>query len=242
MKVLIVDDEPLALRRLERFLREAGLQEILTAENAYEAKRVLENNPDIDAVFLDVRMPGKDGLKLAQEVVGQRDDVFIVFQTAYDEYTLPAFEVGAIGYLIKPFFYDDVVKVLNRIRKFKGEKPRILIFDKEEKLVPTTLNEIYYFEAQLKHSQCVKKEGSFHFPKSIGYLEEALRPYGFLRVHKSYLVNLEKIENITSLPDGRIKITFREIGKAIITSKLRAKKFREILKILKNLAMEVIYA
>lgn len=122
MKVLIVDDEPLALRRLERFLKEAGLQEILKAENAYEAKRILENNPDIDAVFLDVRMPGKDGLKLAREIVGERDDVFIVFQTAYDEYTLPAFEVGAIGYLIKPFFFDDVVKVLNRIRKFKGEK------------------------------------------------------------------------------------------------------------------------
>lgn len=93
------------------------------------------------------------------------------------------------------------------------------------------MNEIYYFEAQLKYSQCVKKEGSFHCPKSIGYLEEALKPYGFLRVHKSYLVNLEKIKNITSLPDGKIEITFKEIGKNIITSKLGAKKLREILKI-----------
>ncbi|QER41654.1 response regulator transcription factor [Thermodesulfobacterium sp. TA1] len=231
MKVLIVDDEPLALRRLERLLKEAGLQEILKAENAYEAKRILEINPDVDAVFLDVRMPGKDGLKLAREILGERDDVFIVFQTAYDEYTLPAFEVGAVGYLIKPFFFDDIVKVLNRIRKFKGEKPRIFVFNKEGKLVPTALNEIYYFEAQLKHSQCVKKEGSFHCPKSIGYLEEVLKLYGFLRVHKSYLVNLEKIKNITSLPDGRIEITFKEIEKNIITSKLGAKKLREILKI-----------
>lgn len=80
MKVLIVDDEPLALRRLERLLKEAGLQEILKAENAYEAKRILEINPDVDAVFLDVRMPGKDGLKLAREILGERDDVFIVFK------------------------------------------------------------------------------------------------------------------------------------------------------------------
>jgi YesN/AraC family two-component response regulator len=71
MKVLIVDDEPFALLRLERLLREASVEEVLTAQNAYEAKKILEENPDIEAVFLDICMPGKDGVQLAQEIVGE---------------------------------------------------------------------------------------------------------------------------------------------------------------------------
>jgi len=231
MKVLIVDDEPFALLRLERLLREASVEEVLKAQNAYEAKKILEENPDIDAVFLDIRMPGKDGVQLAQEIVGERDDVFIVFQTAYDEHSLQAFEVGAIGYLTKPYFLEDVIRVLNRIKKFRGEKPRIQVLDASENLIPLPLSEIYYFEAKLKHSLCVTRRGTFVCPKNIGYLEEGLKAHGFLRVHKSYLVNLDKVAGFRSLPDGKIEVCFKDLPHRIITSKLGAKKLREILRI-----------
>jgi len=231
MKVLIVDDEPFALLRLERLLREASVEEVLTAQNAYEAKKILEENPDIEAVFLDIRMPGKDGVQLAREIVGERDDVFIVFQTAYEEHSLQAFEVGAIGYLTKPYFLEDVIRVLNRIKKFRGEKPRIQVLDRSENLIPMPLSDIYYFEAKLKHSLCVTRRGAFICPKSIGYLEEALKSYGFLRVHKSYLVNLDKVASFRSLPNGKIEVCFKDLPRKIITSKLGAKKLREVLKI-----------
>ncbi len=231
MKVLIVDDEPFALFRLERLLKEASVKEVLTARSAYEAKKVFDENPDIDAVFLDVRMPGKDGIQLAREIVGERDDVFIVFQTAYDEYSIQAFEVGAIGYLTKPYFLEDVIKVLNRVKKFRGEKPRIQVLDRSGNPIPIPLYEVYYFEAKLKHSLCVTQRGSFICPKSIGYLEEALKSYGFLRVHKSYLLNLEKIASFRSLPDGKIEIFLKGLPNKVVTSKLGAKKLREILRI-----------
>ena len=233
MKVLIVDDEPLALRRLERLLKEASVEEILKAENAYEAKRILQENIDVDAVFLDVRMPGKDGLQLAREIVGEKDDVFIVFQTAYDEYSLQAFEVGAVGYLTKPYFLDDVIKILNRIRKFKGEKPRLKLKNKHGDVITKPLSEVYYFEAKLKHSLCITKEGSFFCPESLGRLEKALKSHGFLRVHKSYLVNIEKIATLSHLPNGKIEIVFKDLPKKIQTSKLGAKKLREMLNISK---------
>jgi two-component system LytT family response regulator len=157
--------------------------------------------------------------------------VFIVFQTAYDEHSLQAFEVGAIGYLTKPYFLEDVIRVLNRIKKFRGEKPRIQVLNRAENLIPLPLSEICYFEAKLKHSLCVTRRGSFICPKSIGYLEEALKAHGFLRVHKSYLVNLDKVASFRSLPNGKIEGCFKDLPHKIITSKLVAKKLREILRI-----------
>jgi len=231
MKVLIVDDEPLALSRLERLLKEAGVNEVLVAENAYEAKKILQEDHDIDAVFLDIKMPGKTGLELAKEIISQREDVFIVFQTAYEEYTLSAFEVGAVGYLTKPFFLEDVVKVLNRIRKFRGEKLRIPFLDKQGNLFFRPYSEVYYFEARLKQSIGYLKDGHYICPKSLGFLEKFLKFYGFLRIHKSYLVNLDKIKSLISLSDGKIEIHMQDINRILKTSKLGAKRLREILKL-----------
>jgi len=231
MKVLIVDDEPLAIRRLERLLKEAGVEKVLVAENAYEAKQILQKETDVEAIFLDVRMPGKTGIELAKEIVSQRDDLFIVFQTAYEEYTLPAFEVGAVGYLTKPFFLEDVVKVLNRIRKFRGEKLRIPFLDKQGNLFFRPYSEVYYFEARLKQSIGYLRDGYYLCPKSLSFLEKFLKPYGFLRIHKSYLVNLDKIKSLISLSDGKIEIHMQDINRILKTSKLGAKRLREILKL-----------
>jgi len=231
MKVLIVDDEPLALHRLERLLKEAGVSEVLIAENAYKAKEILQKEQDIEAIFLDVRMPGKTGLELAKEIISQRDDLFIVFQTAYEEYTLPAFEVGAVGYLTKPFFLEDVVKVLNRIRKFRGEKLRIPFLDKQGNLFFRPHSEVYYFEARLKHSIGYLKDGHYICPKSLGFLEKSLKSYGFLRIHKSYLVNLDKIKSLISLPDGKIDVCIEDLNRVLKTSKLGAKRLREMLRL-----------
>jgi len=231
MKVLIVDDEPLALRRLARLLREAGVGEVLVAENAYQAKEILQKEQDIEAVFLDVRMPGKTGIELAKEIIALRDDVFIIFQTAYEEYTLPAFEIGAVGYLTKPFFLEDVVKVLNRIRRYRGEKVRIPFVDNQGKLILKPYSEVYYFEAKLKHSIGYLKEGHFVCQKSLAFLEKILKPYGFLRIHKSYLVNLDKIRSLTSLPDGKMEVCIVELNRVLKTSKLGAKRLREILRL-----------
>ncbi|WP_051172957.1 LytR/AlgR family response regulator transcription factor [Thermodesulfobacterium hveragerdense] len=230
MKVLIVDDEPLSLSRLERLLREAGVNMILSAENAYQAKDVLKKNHDIDAVFIDVKMPGKSGIELALELRQDQMDLFIVFQTAYEEYALSAFKVGAVGYLIKPFFLEDVVETINRIRKFKGEKPQIYFVDKTGKIFLRSCVEIYFFKAQLKHSIGYLKEGQFRCLNSIQVLEKALKPFGFFRIHKSYLINLNKVKNWSSLPDGKIEINFLDLNITLKTSRLGAKKLREFIR------------
>jgi len=205
MKVLIVDDEPLALRRLERLLKEAGLQEILKAENAYEAKRILEINPDVDAVFLDVRMPGKDGLKLAREILGERDDVFIVFQTAYDEYTLKAFEEGAIDYVLKPISKERLSKTIERLIKLglKRQKPEYYLsqlsklpvkYGEEIYLLDT--NDIIYLEADNKIVHIVTKEKVFECVMPLHTLLTKLPSKDFIQVHKSYIISIKNISKI----------------------------------------------
>lgn len=231
LKILIADDEHLALERLERLLNKLGFEEILKAENAYQAKKILQNHPDIDIVFLDIKMPGKDGLELAREFLNLREDLIVIIQTAYEEYALGAYQSGAIGYLIKPYTLEDLGKVINRIKSLIKLHKRILVLDKKFNLQSLSINQIYYIKADLKHSLVRTKEDFYKCIASIGELEMKLKKHGFFRIHKSFLINLSKVSKIEPKEFGKLSFYFEDINESILSSKSGAKAFREIHKI-----------
>lgn len=228
LKVLIVDDEPLALDRLERLLRSLGVKEIFRAEHAFKAKEILLANPDIQVVFLDIRMPGKDGLELAKEFISMREDLMVVIQTAYEEYALSAYKSGAIAYLVKPYTAEELGRVLHRLLSYRGEIARIMVYDKNQNLKSLPVSEIYYIKAELKHSLCRTKEGFWKCIMGLGKLEEKLKKLGFLRIHKSYLINLSKVSRIEHAEMGKLFFYFEDIHEKILSSKSGAKVFRDL--------------
>ena len=109
---MIVDDESLALSRLKRLLNENGIDDIVAFDNPMEAlKEIVKTR--FDAVFLDISMPNITGLELADSIMQIEPKTFIVFQTAYEEFALEAFQKGGIGYLVKPIQSEDIKTILD---------------------------------------------------------------------------------------------------------------------------------
>lgn len=229
MKILIVDDESLALERLRRLLNEAGEFLVYAAQSGKEALEIVEKDPLFDLAFIDIKMPEISGLELAYRISLINDGIFIVFQTAYEEYAVEAFKVGAIDYLLKPYSLEDVKRVLKRVEKFKKfeNKQKFLVKDLEGKYKILSPEQIYYIKAELKESMLRTKDDYIYYPLSISKLEEKLKTQNFFRIHKSYLINLDKIERIERAEQSKLIFQFKDINERVVSSKEGGKLFRE---------------
>lgn len=229
MKILIIDDEWLSLERLRRLLNQAGEFSIETASSGREALIIFERNPAFDIAFIDIKMPDMTGLELAYRFLLINPAVFIVFQTAYEEYALQAFRVGAIDYLLKPYTIEDIQRVLKRVERFKNleKTPRFLVKDLEGKFRVLSPAQIFYIKAELKESMIRTEEDYIYYPQSISKLEEKLKEQNFFRVHKSYLVNLDRVDHIERTEQSKLIFRFKEIDDVVISSKEGGKLFRE---------------
>ena len=118
LKVMIVDDESLALSRLKRLLNENGIEDITAFDNPIEALKEVTKTR-FDAVFLDISMPNITGLELADSIMQIEPKTFIIFQTAHTEFALEAFKNGGIGYLVKPIESKDVKSILDKIKSYE---------------------------------------------------------------------------------------------------------------------------
>lgn len=229
MKILILDDEKLSLMRLRRLLTEAGSHIIISADSSTEAISLLEKYPDIEVAFIDIKMPDMSGLEFAYKLLTKNENLFVVFQTAYEEYALEAFKVGAIDYLVKPYTIDDIKRVLNRIDKFresKGEsKFMVKTLQGDYKII--SKQDIFYIKAELKESIIRTQNEYIYYPLAISKFEEKLKNLDFFRVHKSYLINISKIAKITRIHQSKLLFKFSGIEDVVTSSKEGAKLFRE---------------
>ena len=218
---VIVDDEELARKLLREYAdSSAGLEVLAECSNGFEAVKVIaERKPDL--VFLDVQMPKLDGFEVL-ELIGR--EVAVIFVTAYDQYAMKAFDAHAVDYLLKPFNLDRFAKALERARQRLGERlppagelataarppqqhlHRIVVKDGARvHIIP--VDRLDYAEAQDDYVSLHSQGKSFLKQQTISSLETALDPNQFVRIHRSAIVNLERIAKIEPYAkDSRIAV------------------------------------
>ena len=204
LQALIADDEPLARRLLAEYLRAHGdIAIVAEAGNGLDAARAItELKPDL--VFLDIQMPKLTGLEVL-ELTGRRDGV--VFTTAHDQHALRAFELHAVDYLLKPFSQDRFDAALDRARRLLGQPTpgvekllapvisRVLVRDGEGMQV-LLVDDIAYIEAQADQV-AFHAHGREHLKtQRISELEAQLDPARFVRVHRSFIINLAALQGL----------------------------------------------
>ena len=228
---MIVDDESLALSRLKRLLNENGIEDITAFDNPIDALKEITKTK-FDAVFLDISMPNISGFELADSIITLEPKTFIVFQTAYEEYALEAFKKGGIGYLVKPIETEAIKNILEKIKLFKSnsiDESKKILGKRGDKLYLIDLNDIYYIKADLDEVIIKIKEADAYVRRKIGDLENLLVGKNFFRVHRSYIVNVDKIKSMKSVEQSKLQIYFDGIAEIVTSSKEGAKEFREYL-------------
>ena len=222
LRVLAVDDEPPALSELTYLLeRTDGIAEVTAAGSAAEALDALQSR-DIDAVFLDIRMPGLDGLALARVLGRFAEPPPVVFVTAYEEHAVDAFDVAAVDYLLKPVraarLAQAIERVQGRLAAAQEDSGSATTPAPEEKPADETIavelggvtryvrrSEVVYAEAQRDYVRLSTRTGGHLVRLPLTSLEERWAPAGFLRVHRRFLVNSAYVEALRT-HSGRVSV------------------------------------
>ena len=226
MKILIVDDEALALGRLKRMLNTLGYEDIVEADNAQSALDAIKES-QFDLALLDINMPETSGLELGYELRYHQEDLAIIFQTAYDEHALKAFDIGAVGYLVKPFSIEQLESTIERVRAKEKKPEDFRIMSKAgENYYLLKPEEIYYIQADLSEVMIRSKKGFSYYAQKISDLEKKLEKYDFVRIHRSYLLNINKIKEMETIEQSKLRFTLQDISDQIESSKDGAKAFR----------------
>lgn len=228
MKILIVDDEELARARLLRMLSGLEYKEIHQAQNADEAIE-LAKKEKFDIVFLDINMPGTSGLEVGYELKYLNPDINIIFQTAYEEHALKAFDIGAVAYLVKPYSIEQLKNSLERVKTTKQEDDKNLrILSKYgDSYLLLKPEEIHYVKADLSEVMIRTKKGFSYYAQKISDLYDRLEAFGFVRIHRSYLINVNEIKEIETIEQSKLRFSFTNNSDNIESSKDGAKAFRE---------------
>ena len=228
MKILIVDDEALALSRLKRMLNTLGYDDIIEADSAAGALEAIKEN-HFDLALLDINMPGSSGLELGYELRYHQEDIAIIFQTAYDEHALKAFDIGAVGYLVKPFSIEQLEQSIERVKlESKSSNDLRLMSKTGESYYLLKPEEIYYVKADLSEVMLRSSKGFSYYAHKISDLEKRLLAYDFVRIHRSYLININKIKEIETIEQSKLRFSFQDISDQIESSKDGAKEFRHL--------------
>src|ERR1700751_2716248 len=237
MKAIIVDDERLARQELKTMLAEhKDIEVIAECANANEAKEKI-NQLKPDVVFLDIQMPGKNGLELAQELSPVPELVFI---TAHDEFALRAFEVNALDYLLKPIQPERLAEAIKKLlSKEDGE-----VVTEEFRTVLTDEDQVFLKDGErcwfvkLSNVRLFESEGNYvrvHFEnskplilRSLNNLEQRLSPNSFFRESRKHIVNLRWIENIEPWFNGGLMVKLRG-GEQIEISRCQSVKLKDMM-------------
>jgi two-component system LytT family response regulator len=228
VKILVVDDEALARTRLVRMLGSLGHENAQEAGSADEALERVQQE-EFDVVFLDINMPKKSGLELGYELKYLNEDIAIIFQTAYEEHALRAFDIGAVGYLVKPYSTEQLRQTLDRVLKAKQAQPKEyrLLSKYGDAHLLLRPDEIAYVKADLSEVMLRSAKGFSYYAKKISELEKRLEPFGFFRIHRSYLINVNEIKKIETIEQSKLRFSFKSNSDIIESSKDGAKAFRE---------------
>jgi len=227
IRVLVVDDEPLARRAIRRFLsKHAGVNVIGECGDGESAVCLIrEKKPDL--VFLDIQMPEMDGFHVLSEV-GADEMPVTIFVTGYDRYALRAFDANAIDYLLKPigkdrferaltraqrriageFKYDEAHRIISSLERLAAVQtyPDRLAIAKNGRVQFVATKDIDWIEADGNYARLHVGKREHEFSETLTSLEEKLNPAEFLRIHRSTIVNIQRIKEIQAWFHGHHRV------------------------------------
>jgi DNA-binding LytR/AlgR family response regulator len=235
LRVLAVDDVPAALAELCRLLDEAPeVAEVTAAGDSLSALKLIQNGR-FDAVFLDIAMPGLDGLELAALLSKLAEPPVIVFVTAYDEHAVAAFGIGAVDYLLKPVRAERLADALTRVGRMAPVPPRkqappldtmaALPVDSAGRTRYVRRDEVRFAEAHGDYVRLHTPSGTHLVRMPISRLEEYWETCGFVRVHRSFLVALAAVRELRSDSAGGL-LAHTDLGDVPV-SRRHARELRE---------------
>ena len=207
IKVLAIDDEPLALRQLTTYIKKVPFLELAgECKNALEAQNIMEREI-IDAIFCDINMPDLSGLDFVRQLAAPP---LIVFTTAYSEYALEGYKVNAVDYLLKPFGMNDFLRAAMKVQEQYNLRHQNTqqessplqadgtIFVKTDyRVVRLSINDIRYIEGMSEYLKIhLENQKPVITLLAMKKMEEYLPPTQFMRIHRSYIVNLLKIQEV----------------------------------------------
>lgn len=224
MRCYIVDDEPLAIRILEKYIAKSRALELLgSTTEPLEALAFLQANK-VDLLFLDINMPELSGIGLARVLA---KPPLLIFTTAYPEYAVKGFELEALDYLVKPIDFERFAKAIqkaaHRLEASPNEQPTHLVVKADRRLYNIKLDDIQYLEAYGDYVKIHLTDQVIVPKETLQSIEERLPQNRFLRVHRSYLVALDKIQflegNLLFVGDAKIPVgqSYREALLAKLT-------------------------
>ncbi len=201
IKCIIVDDEPLAIEILESYVaRVEQLQVLSTFRNAVSAFTFLQQH-SVDLIFLDIQMPKLSGIDFLKTL---KNPPKVIFTTAFRDYALQGFELEIVDYLLKPIPFDRFLKAVAKVLHqpapaANGSKPDVVTdnyvyFKVDKKMIRTKMADVLYIESIKDYVKVKTGEREIVTQQKISYLEESLPREQFLRIHRSFIVNLEKID------------------------------------------------
>jgi DNA-binding LytR/AlgR family response regulator len=207
---LIVDDEPPAMLLMEKYVNAVPLLHLAgKCANAVDAMSILQQRP-IDLIFLDIQMPQILGTDFIRTLVNPPK---VVFTTAYRKFAIEGFELDAVDYLLKPVAFERFLKAVNKVMKLnlpvgqafpldmipkKEPEQAFLFLRADRKNLKIQLHEILFIESLKDYVKVVTKDRSIVSKQSISVIEESLPEEAFLRIHRSFIVSLSKIESFTA--------------------------------------------
>jgi len=245
IKAVIIDDEKLARDIIAKYLSANNkIQIVGECSNGFEGIKIIsEQNPDI--VFLDIQMPKINGFEMLELI---DNPPLIIFTTAFDQYAIKAFEVNAIDYLLKPFsrerFDEALLKVIERLDSQNKPQQSVNhlseLYKKEEflnrivvksnhKIHVIPIDQIKYFEAQDDYVMIYSELGKYLKQKTLKSLADQLDNNQFIRIHRSYIINLNFLKQLELFGKGSYKVITKE-GTKLPVSKSGYAKLKEVFK------------
>jgi DNA-binding LytR/AlgR family response regulator len=227
LKCIIIDDEPIARKVLQEFIEEIDYLELIgQAENPLKAMPLLNNNV-IDIIFLDINMPKINGIEFLKN---SKINASIIMTTAYTEYAVEAYGLDVLDYLVKPIAFERFLKACNKAKeteklvKIIPETNDHFFIKCDNQIEKIYFNDLIYAEAMLNYVMLYTNSKKMMVYITIKSLEEQLPAEIFIKVHKSFIVNINKVDSI----EGNILNIGNE--KISISQNLREKVINEIVK------------
>ena len=242
MKAIIVEDEFLAQQELSWMIQQHSKIRIEACfDDGLDVLKYLQQHR-VDVIFLDINIPSLDGMLLAQNISQFAHKPLIVFITAWKEHAVEAFELEAFDYVLKPYHESRIVTMLNKLEAAGQTQqavsnaavaavPQTVNLLKDERIIVTDVNDIYYVEAHEKLTFVYTRRESYVMSMNITEFCSRLPEQQFFRCHRSYCVNLNKIREIEPWFNNTYLLKLRDLEFQVPVSRSKVKLFRQLMRL-----------